>query len=125
MSALKAFIENDAVYEPSRRGKNNLYKLFICRALALLNEGGYMGFITPMAVLSDDQAADIRRKIVEAVNRIMSIEANRGDIARAARSSLDPAAQPYQDLIDRLIYAMASLTSSESTALEERLGQML
>jgi hypothetical protein len=74
LSALKAFIENDPVYDPSRRGKNNLYKLFICRALELLKEGGYMGFITPMAVLGDDQAADIRRKIVE-VGSFTGIEA--------------------------------------------------
>ena len=66
LSAFKAFIENDVVYEPSRRGKNNLYKLFICRSLELLRDGGLMGYITPMAVLGDDQAADIRRSITEA-----------------------------------------------------------
>jgi len=65
LTAFKAFIEAEPVYDASRRGKNNLYKLFICRALELLREGGYFGFITPMAVLGDDQAADIRRKIVE------------------------------------------------------------
>lgn len=65
LSALRAFVETDSIYEPSRRGKNNLYKLFICRALDVLTEGGRLGFITPMAVLGDDQAADIRRRIVE------------------------------------------------------------
>lgn len=74
LSALKSFIESEAIYQPSRRGKNNLYKLFICRALELLKDGGYMGFITPMAVLGDDQAADIRRKIVE-VGSFTGIEA--------------------------------------------------
>lgn len=65
LSALRAFIETDSICEPSRRGKNNLYKLFICRALDVLTGGGRLGFITPMAVLGDDQAADIRRRIVE------------------------------------------------------------
>jgi hypothetical protein len=74
LSAFRRFIVAESVYEPSRRGKNNLYKLFICRALELLAEGGHMGFITPMAVLGDDQAADIRRKIVE-VGAFTGIEA--------------------------------------------------
>jgi hypothetical protein len=43
----------------------------------------------------------------------------------AARSHLDPAAQPYQDLIDQLLYRMAGLSPEESTALEARLATML
>jgi hypothetical protein len=74
LSAFKSFIAHDPVYEPSRRGKNNLYKLFICRSLELLRDGGLMGYITPMAVLGDDQAADIRRHIVE-VGTFTNIEA--------------------------------------------------
>lgn len=74
LSAFKSFIAHDPVYEPSRRGKNNLYKLFICRSLELLRDGGLMGYITPMAVLGDDQAADIRRRIVE-VGAFTGIEA--------------------------------------------------
>lgn len=65
LSALRAFVQTDPIYEPSRRGKNNLYKLFICRALDLLADGGRLGFITPMAVLGDDGAADVRRKILD------------------------------------------------------------
>ena len=45
LGAFKAYIENQSVYAPSRRGKNNLYKLFVCRALQLLADGGHMGFI--------------------------------------------------------------------------------
>ena len=74
LSTLKKFIEYERTYTPSRRGKNNLYKLFICRALDLLAAGGTLGFITPMAVLGDDQAADIRRSIVE-VGYFTGIEA--------------------------------------------------
>lgn len=65
LAGFRAFIEADPTYAPSRRGKNNLYKLFICRALELLRDGGYLGFITPMTILGDDQAAEIRRRIVD------------------------------------------------------------
>jgi hypothetical protein len=64
LSNLRAFIEAEPIYGPSCRGKNNLYKLFICRALDVLADGGRLGFITPMAVLGDDQAADLRREMV-------------------------------------------------------------
>jgi len=74
LAAFKAFIEHQSVYDPSREGKNNLYKLFICRALELLKEGGYFGFITPMAVLGDKIAVEIRRKIVQ-LGHFTSIEA--------------------------------------------------
>ena len=36
VTRLKKFIAQDASLAPSRVGKNNLYKVFICRALALL-----------------------------------------------------------------------------------------
>ena len=71
---LRAFIDHEPVYRPTKRGKNNLYKLFICRALDLLAEGGHFSFITPMAVLGDDQAANLRRHIVS-VGRFTGIEA--------------------------------------------------
>jgi len=64
LKALRGFLECQPAYKPSFRGKNNLYKLFICRALDLLAEGGRLGFITPMAILGDDQAADLRRAIL-------------------------------------------------------------
>lgn len=66
LDAFKAFLKAQPIYQPSFRGKNNLYKLFVCLAVALLREGGRMGFITPMAVLGDDQAADLRRHILNA-----------------------------------------------------------
>lgn len=74
LSALRKYIDFEPVYKPSQRGKNNLYKLFICRALALLADGGYFGFITPMAVLGDDSAADLRRAMLGA-GRFTSIDA--------------------------------------------------
>jgi hypothetical protein len=64
LAALKAFLKSQAVYAPSFSHKNNLYKLFICRAMSLLAAGGRLGFITPMPLLGDDQAADLRREIL-------------------------------------------------------------
>jgi hypothetical protein len=63
--------------------------------------------------------------IVDLVNRIIAIEAARGEIPRAARSALDPAAQPFQDFVDRLLYALAGLTDDEVRGLEDRLARML
>lgn len=73
-SKFKAFLRATPVYAPSFKGKNNLYKLFVCRALGLLAEGGYLGFITPMPILGDEQAVGIRREILR-VAVFRSIEA--------------------------------------------------
>jgi hypothetical protein len=67
----------------------------------------------------------VREVVIAAVQRIMALEADRGEIARAERSALDPAAQPYQDLIDQLFYGMAGLTGDEVKGLEERYAKML
>jgi hypothetical protein len=67
----------------------------------------------------------VRDAIVELVKRITAIEAARGEIARTDRSHLDPAAQPYQDLIDRILYALAGLSDTEWPGLEDRLAKML
>jgi hypothetical protein len=74
LSNLRGFLNAQAVYEPSFRGKNNLYKLFVCLAIDLLRQEGRMGFITPMAILGDDQAVAIRRKILE-VGAFTSVDA--------------------------------------------------
>jgi hypothetical protein len=65
LSAFRAFLKRDPMYRPSKGGKNNLYKLFICRVLDLLADGGYFGFIVPMVLLGDKQALGIRKRIVE------------------------------------------------------------
>jgi len=41
------------------------------------------------------------------------------------RSALSSAAQPYQELIDRILYALAGLSESDRRGLEERLAKML
>jgi len=60
-----------------------------------------------------------------AVDRIIALETERGVMSRTDRSALDPAAQPYQDLIDGVLFATAGLTPQESAALEARLKTML
>ena len=69
LGPLKRFIDHHAagdagLYAPSKVGKNNLYKLFVCRAWSLLRDGGRLGFITPMALLGDMQSAGLRRLIM-------------------------------------------------------------
>lgn len=70
-------------------------------------------------------AVALQDVLVELVQRIMAIEHARGEIARTERSALAPAAQPLQDLIDRILYAMAGLTPTDVTGLEGRLATML
>jgi hypothetical protein len=67
----------------------------------------------------------LREVIMEAVKQISAIEKERGDIARAERSALHPSAQPYQDLIDQLLYNMAGLNDAEIVGLEDRYAKML
>lgn len=78
---------------------------------------------------SDFQAAPfsgaLRDLVVVIIEKIEVIEAERGDIPRSARSALDPKAQPFQDLVDKLFFKMAGFTESEYVAIEERLSHML
>jgi hypothetical protein len=66
----------------------------------------------------------VRAVIMAAVEPILTIEANRGKIARKARSALAPAAQPYQDFLDALFFGMAGLTAEEVAGLKERCGKL-
>ena len=64
LDAWKAFYRHVSEYAPSHVGKNNLYKLFLCRAFSLLAAGGRLGFIVPMPILGDEQASGIRQMIL-------------------------------------------------------------
>jgi len=96
-------------------------------ALSALKRGDVDQALSALAngLRSAPFSAAVCDTIVEAVNRIISIERARGTIARSERSALDRAAQPYQDLIDRLFYAMAGLTDDDIQGLEDRLARML
>lgn len=63
---VKRFIELDPTLEPSLRGKNNLYKMFVARSVELLADGGILSFIVPMPLLGDEQASGIRRMLFSA-----------------------------------------------------------
>ena len=52
------------LYTAAARGKINLYKLFVCRAIGLNSREGGLAFITPMPLLGDDQARGIRQLIL-------------------------------------------------------------
>ncbi len=67
----------------------------------------------------------IQDVVVEAVDQIIKIEEARKNMSRSDRSSLHPLAQPYQDFIDGVLYAMAGLSADEVAGLEERLSRML
>ena len=60
-----AFYETLPVYAPAIRGKKNLYKLFVCRAAATMGRSGSFSFIVPMVLLGDQQAAGVRRMLLE------------------------------------------------------------
>jgi Eco57I restriction-modification methylase len=60
-----AFYEARSLFKPAIRGKKNLYKLFICRGLSLVRTSGTFSFIVPMALLGDDQAAGVRKRLLE------------------------------------------------------------
>lgn len=62
---LKSFASHDPTLSPSVVGKNNLYKLFICRAVELTREGGYVRLIVPMPLLGDEQARGVRRLLLQ------------------------------------------------------------
>jgi hypothetical protein len=74
VSEYLAFYESTPVYEPAIRGKKNLYKLFICRGMTVIQESATFSFIVPMALLGDDQSADVRRMLLEKTG-LIAIEA--------------------------------------------------
>ncbi len=60
VSYLKTFVDHDQSLRASKVGKNNLYKLFICRSVALTRRGGILSLIVPMPLLGDEQAKGVR-----------------------------------------------------------------
>lgn len=46
----------------------NLYSVFVERALSLLKDGGYFGFIIPNSILYNESYAEVRKLLLEATN---------------------------------------------------------
>lgn len=67
----------------------------------------------------------VSETMIEAARIITEIESARKQTSRSERSALAPEAQPYQDLLDTLLYRMAGLTVEEVNGLEQRLSGML
>ena len=61
LSALKSYIDSTPLLTPAVVGKQNLYKLFICRDLGLVRRNGQLGLIVPMPLLGDEQASGVRK----------------------------------------------------------------
>jgi hypothetical protein len=62
----------------------------------------------------------------DASSAIAQIECSRTpDLSRFARSALATEAQPIQDAVDKILFAIAGLSESESNGLQERLENML
>lgn len=59
-----SYFEEQEVFRPAIRGKKNLYKLFVCRGREVASSRGTLSYIVPMAILGDDQAAEIRRSML-------------------------------------------------------------
>jgi hypothetical protein len=70
-------------------------------------------------------ALAIQGAVIDATRTIIAFECKRGKIQRNERSALSPQAQPYQDFIDSVVYAMAGLAEEEIKGLEQRLTRML
>ena len=67
-----------------------------------------------------------QHRLADALNELLAQSVGKPlDIGRTGSSALAPEAQPYQDLIDRILYRMAGLTDAEVKGLEKRLEGML
>ena len=64
LEPLKRYFQNQPEYVPSFIGKNNLYKLFVCKAVDILRDEGFLGFIVPMALLGDQSALGLRKLVL-------------------------------------------------------------
>ncbi len=64
LSESLAYFRAIPAYEPAQGGKQNLYKLFVCRNVGVTRNGGGVGQIVPMALLGDEQSAGVRRMLL-------------------------------------------------------------
>jgi len=60
-----SYFKQNTHYEAAIRGKVNLYKLFVCQAILLINTQGLLSFIVPMTILGDDQARMVRKLLLD------------------------------------------------------------
>ena len=66
----------------------------------------------------------IERSIIHLSRRIQTIESTRASVSRAERAHLDVRAQPLQDAIDTLLFALVGFGAVDVTGLTNRLNAM-
>jgi hypothetical protein len=66
----------------------------------------------------------IERSIIHLSRQIQAIETSRPSVSRAERAHLDVRAQPLQDAIDTLLFAMVGFGAVDVTGLTNRLNAM-
>jgi hypothetical protein len=109
---LRRFILLDMTLQPSLVGKNNLYKVFICRSLELLANHGYMSFIVPMSVLGDEQSSGIRQKL---------LSSGAFSIIHAFPQKDNPARRVFRDAkLSTALFVYRKLPSSEAATARFR-----
>ncbi|MBV8360171.1 MAG: Eco57I restriction-modification methylase domain-containing protein, partial [Deltaproteobacteria bacterium] len=59
------FFRSQPTYAPASEGKNNLFKLFICRSHSITGASGFLSLIVPMTLLGDEQTARTRQLLLE------------------------------------------------------------
>lgn len=74
ISSELAYFEGQDSFKPAIRGKKNLYKLFVCRGREFVRPGGTFSYIVPMALLGDDQSAEVRRALLTG-SQMLAVEA--------------------------------------------------
>ena len=70
----KAFYSICPALVPALGSKLNFYRLFVAQSVGLSRPDGYHGFIVPMALIGDSQAAPLRRHLLTET-RILIVEA--------------------------------------------------
>lgn len=63
---LTKFARGSGIYRLQGTGHANLYQMFVERALALLREGGRLGFVLPSGFATDHGCAALRRHVLDA-----------------------------------------------------------
>lgn len=74
LTGLLGYFDAQVIFAPAKRGKQNLYKLFICRGLHVARQGGNIGHIVPMPLLGDEQAVGLRRMLLSSAS-LRAVEA--------------------------------------------------
>ncbi|TWT40539.1 N-6 DNA Methylase [Phycisphaerae bacterium RAS1] len=74
LTGLLGYFDAQVIFAPAKRGKQNLYKLFICCGLHVARQGGNIGHIVPMPLLGDEQAVGLRRMLLSSAS-LRAVEA--------------------------------------------------